>query len=47
MLLVAPDLLKGCVGGSTEGKEKGYEWGEQAAAVHQRALVCSMLAGTS
>lgn len=40
---VVPDLIKGCVGGSTEGKEKGDKWEEQAAALHQRALVCSML----
>lgn len=44
---VVPDLLKGCVGGSTEGKEKGDKWEEQAAALHQRALVCSMMTGTS
>lgn len=41
MQFVVPDLIKGCVGGSTEGKEKGDEWGEQAAALHQRALLCS------
>lgn len=45
--LVVADLIKGCVGGNTEGKEKGDEWGKQVAALHQRALVCSMLTGTS
>lgn len=47
MQLVVADLIKGCVGGSTEGKEKGDVCREQSAALHERALVCSMLTGTS